>query len=205
MIKPTASVDLRLLSYALGNLGSLYRLEGRLNEALLLTRRALSKAEAAQAPDSIYRWHWQEVQLLREQEKHRQAIDAYRHSSQQASLARYDSVDIYFRNEYVLKFSAQQQSLDNISDTTTVVYPIILPKRLEILLSLLVQNSSGQHKLQRYSVPIDSSQLARRVQQFCLQLEYQSKPSRFLQDSQWLYRLLIVAVAKNHFIPFFYP
>jgi filamentous hemagglutinin family protein len=244
----STATDLRLLSYAHGNLGSLYQLEGRLNEALLLTRRALSKAEAAQAPDSIYRWHWQEAQLLRKQGKLKQAIDAYRRSitiieaSQQASLARYDSVDNYFqelvapvymelvdtllemhsrtsdhsagqqlllqaratveqfksaelknyfRDECVLKFAAQQQSLDNISDATAVIYPIVFPERLELLLSLPDQAVSGQKRLHRYSVPGDSAELAHKVRQFRQQLENISKQSRFLPVSQWLYSHLI--------------
>jgi CHAT domain-containing protein len=244
----TRVTDLRLLSYALGNLGTLYQLEGRLNEALQLTRRALSKAEAAQAPDSIYRWHWQEAQLLREQGKLKQAIDAYRRSisiieaSQQASLARYDSVDTYFhelvapvylelvdtlfelqtgttnqstgqqlllqaratveqfksaelknyfRDECVLRFTAQQQSLDSISETTAVVYPIVLPDRLELLLSISDHAVSGQQKLHRYSVPIDRIELTQRVRQFRQQLENLSKPSRYLPNSEWLFRNLI--------------
>jgi filamentous hemagglutinin family protein len=250
--------DLRLLSYALGNLGSLYQLEGRLNEALLLTRRALRKAEVAQAPDSIYRWHWQEAQLLRKQGQLKQAIDAYHRSisiieaSQQATLVRYDSVDNYFqelvapvylelvdtlfelhtettdqsteqqlllqaratverlksaelknyfRDECVLKFAAEQQSLESISEATAVVYPIVLPGRLELLLSLSDQAVSGQKKLHRYSVPIDRVELTQRVRHFRQQLENVSKPSRYLPDSEWLYRHLIApyqnALYKN--------
>jgi filamentous hemagglutinin family protein len=248
--------DLRLLSYTLGNLASLYQLEGRQNEAMLLTRRALSKAEEARAPDSIYRWHWQEAQLLREQGKPKQAIDAYRRSisiieaSQQATLARYDSEDNYFqelvapvylelvdtlfelqtrttdksvaqqlllqaratveqfksaemknyfRDECVLKFAAQQQSLDTVSETTAVVYPIVLPDRLELLLSLPDKVQSGKPKLYRYSEPVDSVELTQRVQRFRQKLENQSKPVRFLSDSEWLYRHLLAPYQNTLF------
>ena len=54
----------RAQSYALGNLGTLYEAEGRIGEALQLTRRALHVADQASAPDILYRWYWQQGRLL---------------------------------------------------------------------------------------------------------------------------------------------
>ncbi|MCH7644481.1 MAG: CHAT domain-containing protein [Myxococcales bacterium] len=51
--------DERLRSYALGYLAAYYEEEGRREEALVLTRRALFAAQQADAPDAGYRWHWQ--------------------------------------------------------------------------------------------------------------------------------------------------
>jgi filamentous hemagglutinin family protein len=87
--------DPRLRSYALGNLGLLYRSEHRTEEALALTREALRAAERASAPDALYRWHWQEGQLLWAQGKADPAVRAYRRaveileSTQQESRAQY--------------------------------------------------------------------------------------------------------------------
>jgi CHAT domain-containing protein len=54
-----ATSDERLRSYALGYLAAYYEEEGRHEEALVLTRRALFAAQQADAPDAAYRWIWQ--------------------------------------------------------------------------------------------------------------------------------------------------
>ncbi len=68
----------RLQSFALGNLGALYEADGRAREALYLTRRALESADAAGAPDPLYRWHWQEGRLLWAQGRSDAALRSYR-------------------------------------------------------------------------------------------------------------------------------
>jgi CHAT domain-containing protein len=72
--------DLRTLSYAYGYLGSLYESEVRLEEALRLTRRAISCAQRSEAPESLYRWHWQSGRILKSTGKPDEAIAAYRHA-----------------------------------------------------------------------------------------------------------------------------
>ncbi len=72
--------DLRTLSYAYGSLGSLYESEGRDQEALGLTRRAIAYARRSQAPESLYRWHWQSGRILKGLGKPEEAIAAYRHA-----------------------------------------------------------------------------------------------------------------------------
>jgi tetratricopeptide (TPR) repeat protein len=95
--------DQRSLSYALGNLGALYQSENRVEEALYLTRQALRAAEGADAPESIYRWHWQAGQLLWAQGKASEAIRSYRRAvdileeTRQETLAHYGSAEVYFR------------------------------------------------------------------------------------------------------------
>ncbi|MGI9304689.1 MAG: CHAT domain-containing protein [Gammaproteobacteria bacterium] len=243
--------DPRVLSYALGNLGALYRIEGRLSEALVLTRRALSVAERAQAPESVYRWHWQEGQLLHAQGDALPAIQAFRRAvniidaSRQATLARYDSAEEYFnrlvapvylelvsalldtearsndqaasqqllleargviekfktaelqnyfRDECVLKHAAEQKPLDSISSTTAVVYPIVLPDRMELLLSVpdaKAGSKPGKHRIERYSVAVNAKDLALHVQTFRRHVDRYSQQQTLLTESQWLYQRLV--------------
>ncbi|MEA3211927.1 MAG: hypothetical protein QOE70_4984 [Chthoniobacter sp.] len=70
--------DQRALSYALGYQGALYEFEKRPADALILTRRAVFAAQAAQSPDALYRWQWQTGRVLARQGEREPAIQAYR-------------------------------------------------------------------------------------------------------------------------------
>jgi CHAT domain-containing protein len=98
-----AMQDHRALSYAFGNLGALYQSEHRLDEALYLTRRALAHAERADAPESIYRWHWQAGRILWAQGQtgpaiasHQRAVDLLEETRQE-TLSRYGAAEHHFR------------------------------------------------------------------------------------------------------------
>ncbi len=69
--------DTRTRSYADGYLGHLYETEHRYDEALHLTRRAVFSAQAANAPESLYRWQWQLGRLLAATGKLDEAITSY--------------------------------------------------------------------------------------------------------------------------------
>jgi CHAT domain-containing protein/Tfp pilus assembly protein PilF len=69
--------DVRTKSYADGYLGHLYETEHRNDEALQLTRRAVFSAQAANAPESLYRWEWQLGRLLANTGKLDDGIAAY--------------------------------------------------------------------------------------------------------------------------------
>jgi len=69
--------DTRTHSYASGYLGHLYETEHRYEEALHLTRRAVFSAQAADAPESLYRWQWQLGRLLAATGKLPDAIASY--------------------------------------------------------------------------------------------------------------------------------
>ncbi len=69
--------DRRAEAYALGNLGSVYEQTGQEKEAQELTQQALTLAQAMNAPDISYRWHWQLGRLLKQQGKIPEAIAAY--------------------------------------------------------------------------------------------------------------------------------
>ena len=72
-------VDARLsLSYAAGYLGQTKEEEGRLDEALGFTRRALIAAQSAGAPESLYLWQWQLGRLLKARGNPEGALAAYR-------------------------------------------------------------------------------------------------------------------------------
>lgn len=93
----------RALSYALGNMAALYRREHRTTEALYLTRQAVRAAERAEAPESLYRWHWQEGKLLWDQGRATAAIAAYRRAveileeTRQETASQYGSAGAHFR------------------------------------------------------------------------------------------------------------
>lgn len=72
--------DLRVASYALGYLGNLYEKEHRLQDALRLTRKAVSYADKTNAPESLYRWQWQAGRLLQALQSTDEALRAYRGS-----------------------------------------------------------------------------------------------------------------------------
>jgi CHAT domain-containing protein len=73
-----AASDERLRSYALGYLAAYYEEEGRRDEALVLTRRALFAAQQADAPDAAYRWNWQIGRLQLADGDHAAALASYR-------------------------------------------------------------------------------------------------------------------------------
>ncbi len=70
--------DRRTVSYAWGHLGTLYENEGRHEEALELTRRALFAAQQVNAPESLYRWQWQSARLLKKTGAPDAALASYR-------------------------------------------------------------------------------------------------------------------------------
>jgi CHAT domain-containing protein/predicted negative regulator of RcsB-dependent stress response len=68
----------RSAAFALGSLGHLYERAGRNDDAIALTRRAVFAAQAAEAPEALYRWQWQLGRLLRTEGQIPAAIDAHR-------------------------------------------------------------------------------------------------------------------------------
>lgn len=89
----------------------------------------------------------------------------------------------YFRDECVDAARARAASLENVSRTAAVVYPIILPDRLELLVSM----ASG---LTRVSVPVKAEALTREVRAFRKKLEKRTT-QEYLPYAQQLYGWLI--------------
>jgi CHAT domain-containing protein len=75
----------------------------RFVEARYLTRQAIAAAEAANAPESQYRWYWQEGRILWGEGRAAEAVEAYRRAvdlleeTRQETLTRYDASEVYFR------------------------------------------------------------------------------------------------------------
>jgi len=70
----------------------------------------------------------------------------------------------YFRDDCVDKAQARVTRLDEVSKTAVVVYPILLPDRIELLVSL----PGG---LKRYSIPVKARLVEAEIRQFRKRLE----------------------------------
>jgi CHAT domain-containing protein len=232
--------DRRTLSYALGHLGALYEEERRHAEALDLTRRAIQAAQQANAPESLYRWHWQAGRLLYRLGRLDDAIDAYRRAVSTLQSLRpelsvaygatttsfrdsigpvyFELVDLllqrvvslpareqiapylvearetvelfkaaelrdYFRDDCVDTALSKVTSLDVVSQTAVVIYPIVLRDRIELLVSL----PGG---LKSVVVPVRRETLTAEVRQFRLKLEKRTT-REYLRHARKLYDWLI--------------
>ena len=82
--------DARAASYAWGYLGHLYEDEGRYQEALDLTRRALFALQSVQAPEASYQWQWQSGRVLQALGQSEAAMDAYRQAVETLQAIRHE-------------------------------------------------------------------------------------------------------------------
>lgn len=90
----------------------------------------------------------------------------------------------YFRNECVAELKAKETQLEQVSDSAAVIYPILLPDRIEILVS----TTSGLH---RFNVAITAEEMTTEIRRFRLLLEKRSD-LRGVQSAAWqLYDWLI--------------
>lgn len=93
----------------------------------------------------------------------------------------------YFRDDCVELLRASAKSLDEVSRTAAIVYPIVLPDRLELLVSI---PTATIVELQRFAVPVMESQLTREVNEFRRKLEKRST-YEYRPHGQKLYDWLI--------------
>ncbi|NEO01323.1 MAG: CHAT domain-containing protein, partial [Moorea sp. SIO3I7] len=175
--------DKRAEAEAIGNLGSLYEQQSRLEEAEDLTEKALLIAQEIQAPDLAYQWQWQLGRILNLKQDQKNAIAAYSQSVQTLKSIRSDLVAISsdiqfgFRESVepvyrelvglLLEPNASQENLkqardvieslqlaeldnffrdacldakpvniDEIDPNAAIFYTIILPDRLEVIVTL---------------------------------------------------------------------
>ncbi|WP_454019863.1 CHAT domain-containing protein [Azospirillum sp. Marseille-Q6669] len=89
----------------------------------------------------------------------------------------------YFQDDCVAALKAKVQTIDPLAPGTAVLYPILLPDRLELLLSL----SDGLHQA---TVPVGGAEVGAVAASFRRQLE-QRTSSRFLGDARRLYDWLV--------------
>ncbi|NEO36248.1 MAG: CHAT domain-containing protein [Moorea sp. SIOASIH] len=175
--------DKRAEAEAIGNLGTLYEYNQRLDEAQDLTEKALVIAQGIQAPDLAYQWQWQLGRILNLKQDKKNAIAAYYQSVITLQSIRSDLVTISsdiqfdFRESVepvyrelvglLLEPNASQENLkkardvieslqlaeldnffrdacldakpvniDEIDPNAAIVYTIILPDRLEVIVTL---------------------------------------------------------------------
>ncbi len=236
--------DARAQSYALGYLGALYEDKGRLDEALGLSQRALFQAQQANAPESLYRWHWQVGRILAAKGAPAEAIPSYPQAVVVLSGIRFDMahgyatgggsfreavgpvyyelVDLllqtapdpasaaahqarlrearetletlkaaelrdYFRDECVDAMQAKVESLDQAAQAAVVIYPVVLPDRLELLLTF----PSG---MRRATVPVGAEALTAEVRKLRALLEKRTT-GQYLPHAQQLYDWIVRPVA----------
>ncbi len=232
---------LRVASYAWGALGHLYETEQRYAEALQLTREAARAAQQVEAPEALYRWHWQVGRLLRAQADETTALDAYRRAVATLQTIRpelaysygkppttfrettgalyMEFIDLvlrratavtdpdqvtaylrearktveslkaaelrdYFQDDCVDTAQSRTVDLDRLAHDAAVIYPILLPDRLELLVSL----PTG---LQRVTVSVTAVQVERAVRSFRLALQEDAAETRALRHAYSLYNWLV--------------
>jgi CHAT domain-containing protein/Tfp pilus assembly protein PilF len=230
----------RALSYAWGHWGHLYEQDRRYDEALQLTRQAVMAAQRVQAPESLYRWHWQTGRILRAQDRSEDALTAYRQAAQTLQSIRselgvgagasrasfrdtggpvfFELADLllqqaasgpagpqaqsllreardaveqlkaaelrdYFRDDCVDALQARTTSLEAVTKTAAIIYPILFPDRLELLVSL-------PDGMQRIAVPVTRDALTEEVRAFRRKLEKRTT-REYLPHGQKLYDWLI--------------
>jgi len=88
----------------------------------------------------------------------------------------------YFRDSCIANLQAKQRGVETVASDTAVVYPVILPDRLELLVSV------GEDQRQ-IIVPITETRLRAEVEQFRLLLERRST-NEFLVPARRLYDLI---------------
>ncbi|WP_069471632.1 CHAT domain-containing protein [Candidatus Marithrix sp. Canyon 246] len=213
-----------------GFLAEKYEQQQRYDEALVLTRRAIFKAQEAYHPAWLIRWQWQLGRIFKAQNKIVPAIAAYQQALdglnyfcktksniyqkirpiyfeladlllQQNSIAEARDVveqlktaDLksYFGDCVLLK----TKSIDKIADRhTAVIYPIVLEKRLELIISLPHQD------LKRITVNVGHQQIYNTVTAFNKAIQKgrsDLEDTSYLKTAQRLYNWLIRPITLNN-------
>ena len=89
----------------------------------------------------------------------------------------------YFRDPCITNFEARERGIETVATDTAVIYPIILPDRLELLVT------AGGHDSQ-ITVPIGAAELKREVDQFRELLERRGT-NEYIDAAKRLYDLIM--------------
>lgn len=135
--------DRRAEAYALGSLGQLYEYTGQWQDARTLTQQALNLAQAMNAADISYRWHWQLGRLLKQQGKLPEAIAAYDAAVSELRSLRGDLVAINRDVQFSFRESVEP----------------VYRESVELLLQLS-NNQSNEQNLDKARQRIEALQLA---------------------------------------------
>jgi len=108
-------------------------------------------------------------------------------SEAQQTIERFKTAELqdYFRDDCVIAAQTKQTILDSNIAHTAILYPILLPDRSEILLSLPDQ------QIKQFSIPITASRLKNEVNEFRFELETE-ETNDYLPYAQRLYTWLIL-------------
>ena len=95
----------------------------------------------------------------------------------------------YFHDQCLDAERSGIKNLDVVSKTAAVIYPILLPNRVELLVNFPTT-------MKRYSVPVDSETMTREIRDFRSKLEKLTTPE-YLPHAQQLYKWLIRPLEKD--------
>lgn len=128
--------------------------------------------------------------LLLQQAKKEQDNTAWLTEAQQ-TIERFKTAELqdYFRDDCVIAAQTKQTLLDNNIPHAAILYPILLPDRIEILLTLPHQKHETQGHIQQFSIPIDAVTLKDEVNEFRFELETEETED-YLPYAQQLYAWL---------------
>ncbi|AFY82206.1 CHAT domain-containing protein [Oscillatoria acuminata] len=224
--------DPRSQSYAIGELGHLYKRTGQFSDAQKLTQQALAIALSINAKEIAARWQWQLGRILKETGETQSAIAAYSEAVDSLSLLRRDLVAIgpevqfsfqervepiyrelvslllnsnptqdqlkqaretlealqlaeledFFRQACL---DVQPVQIDQVDAKAAAIYPIILPDRLEVILSI-----PGQ-PLRHYATGLPQGEVERTLERLLAALNPFFSDQERLQLSEQVYDWLI--------------
>jgi CHAT domain-containing protein len=229
--------DQRAESYALGQLGQLYKQTQQWQEAQSLTQQALQIAQAINASDTAYRWQSQLGQILKQQGKLTEATAAYTEAVNTLQLLRSDLVTINPNVQFSFResvepvyrelvqlllqpprnqgevsqenlnkarqvieslqlaelenffrqacLSEKPEQIDRVDPTAAVIYPIILPERLAVILSL------PEQPLRYYQTELPQSEVERILEELLQSLNPAFSNKERLRLFQQVYNWLI--------------
>ena len=186
--------------------GRLLRAQGKIDEAISAFRQAVRDLQAIRQElslsygvprvsfrDSVGRIYFEMVDLLLSHptvlQDQTQAVSFLDEARQTIEIFKQAELRDYFKDDCVDAVQGRIAKLDIVAPRAVVVYPIVLPDRLELLI-----NTSG--KLRKVTVPVNEGVLTKEVRQFRINLEKKTTYD-FLISAQKLYNWIIRPIEKH--------
>jgi CHAT domain-containing protein len=180
--------------------GRLLKAQGHMDAALAAYRRAIATLQSirqelshsygkppASFRESTGRLYFEHVDLLLQQAaslpERRQYEPYLREARETIELFKTAELRDYFQDDCVDAAQVGTTPLDRFSQEAVIVYPILLPDRTELLVSL-------PEGLKRFTVPVGADRLQLVVRRFRLALQ-QVAVQRYIRHAQTLYDWLI--------------
>ncbi|NEO36261.1 MAG: CHAT domain-containing protein [Moorea sp. SIOASIH] len=148
--------DKRAEAEAIGNLGTLYEQQSRLDEAQYLTEKALLIAQEIQAPDLAYQWQWQLGRILKLKQDKKNAM--FRSRSGSKGTRNRSAIAAYSQSVKTLQ-SIRSDLVAISSDIQFDFRESVEPVYRE-LVGLLLEPNASQENLKQARDVIESLQLA---------------------------------------------